>query len=625
MMLKTYLAAALCITCNPGLAHDVDTGGEGNLLRGVTVPQYAFAGGQATLSCSYDLKAKRLYSLKWYHNNTEFYRYVPTERETPMSDQATPKFTVNELFRDDKRVTLSLTRLSVSASGQYRCEVIAEHPSFRTEWHKATMTVLRQPLSAPVLVGAREVYEPSELIKIGCQPDNHFHGDHKPSLQWFLQGNEVAEAGGSIQVECRLTLGPHQLATNKTIRVRLRVLVDDPLASGSQEAVVNASHCCSLLPCLSMLTPRCADHADDDYDEALGNHLESRVMGVCLNGLNFSPCFFFLFFVFPFFSLFFSFLLVFSSSLFFPSFSLPLHSPSTVPPQSLHIPSTVPPQSLHITSSSLHSPSTLPPPSLHIPPQSLHFPPQSLHFPPQSLHSPSTVPPQSLHLPPYNIRRPATAPPQHRHSHSTATAQHTAQPQLATVSHRTNCRRRESLPKQVKDRRNNALGKTRFDTLTAKWYGRTSSEVPQYFIKGVAKVTRYLTPSAGVSLTSFVTSKECRPLESRQAPVIGHHCLSEDLLAPGPPFVTRASPSVSVAVTRTTSTTITVLPAPYASSAPLPLPPATPCRRHTTHTSTTTPHPCQDTKNPAMNSKALLTPLLLPCTPVKTLKPLPEL
>ncbi|XP_050740059.1 uncharacterized protein LOC127010224 [Eriocheir sinensis] len=259
-MLKTCLTAALCISCNPGAAHNgVDTGGEGNLLRGVTVPQYAFAGGQATLSCSYDLHKTRLYSLKWYHNNTEFYRYVPTERKTPINIQPSHKFTVTELFRDDKRVTLSLTRLSVTASGQYRCEVIAEHPSFRTEWNKASMTVLRQPLSAPVLVGAREVYEPSEVIKIGCQPGTPLHGDHQPSLTWFLQGDEVsqewvqpygsalqggvpgvslhvpgekvAEAGGSIQVECRLTLGPHQLATNKTIRVRLRVLVDDPLAS----------------------------------------------------------------------------------------------------------------------------------------------------------------------------------------------------------------------------------------------------------------------------------------------------------------------------------------------------------------------------------------------------------
>ena len=55
-------------------------------------------------------------------------------------------FLLQELFRDDQRVTLSLTRLAVAASGQYRCEVIAEHPSFRTEWFGANMTVLRECL-----------------------------------------------------------------------------------------------------------------------------------------------------------------------------------------------------------------------------------------------------------------------------------------------------------------------------------------------------------------------------------------------------------------------------------------------------------------------------------------------
>nr|XP_053629097.1 uncharacterized protein LOC128686285 [Cherax quadricarinatus] len=133
------------LTCNLGDAADTsDTRGSGDLLRGVTVPQYAFAGGQATLSCSYDLRARRLYSLKWYHNDTEFYRYVPTERNTPINIKPTHKFSVTELFRNDQRVTLSLTRLSVSASGEYRCEVIAEHPSFRTEWYRASMTVLMQ-------------------------------------------------------------------------------------------------------------------------------------------------------------------------------------------------------------------------------------------------------------------------------------------------------------------------------------------------------------------------------------------------------------------------------------------------------------------------------------------------
>ncbi|XP_064082481.1 uncharacterized protein LOC135198639 isoform X1 [Macrobrachium nipponense] len=251
----------------------------GNLLRGVDVPLYAFAGGQATLSCSYDLRSTRLYSLKWYHNGTEFYRYVPTERNRPINIKPSLKFSVTELFRNDHRVTLSLTRLSVTASGQYRCEVIAEHPSFRTETANAAMTVLREPLSPPELVGAREIYEPTELIKIGCQPRRPLHLDHKPTLQWFLEGSQVESewvtpygselrqgysglslhvpgeqilaAGGSLQAECRLTLGPHTLSTYKTLRVRVRMIsyVENYHSSGAGGALDHRRRQESLLLC----------------------------------------------------------------------------------------------------------------------------------------------------------------------------------------------------------------------------------------------------------------------------------------------------------------------------------------------------------------------------------------
>ncbi|KAK8406339.1 hypothetical protein O3P69_007202 [Scylla paramamosain] len=215
-MQSAYIGAVLIFQCATGAARD--------LLRSVDVPHYSFAGGKATLSCSYDLSATRLYSLKWYHNGTEFYRYVPTEREQPINIQPSHKFTVNELFRNDQRVTLSLSQLTVSASGQYRCEVIAEHPSFRTEAAKATMVVLKERLAPPVLVGGREIYEPTERIKIGCQLRQPFSGEHKPSLQWFLEGSKVAEAGGSLEAECRLTLGEHSLSAYKTLRVRVRMI-----------------------------------------------------------------------------------------------------------------------------------------------------------------------------------------------------------------------------------------------------------------------------------------------------------------------------------------------------------------------------------------------------------------
>ena len=47
-----------------------------------------------------------------------------------------------EVSRDSHHVTLSLGRLSSAASGSYKCEVLAEHPSFRTESAQAFMTVL---------------------------------------------------------------------------------------------------------------------------------------------------------------------------------------------------------------------------------------------------------------------------------------------------------------------------------------------------------------------------------------------------------------------------------------------------------------------------------------------------
>ncbi|XP_069980744.1 uncharacterized protein [Penaeus vannamei] len=273
-MRGVYVSAVLLLNCAAG-----------DILRGVDVPLYAFAGGQATLSCSYDLRATRLYSLKWYHNGTEFYRYVPTERNHPTYIKPTLKFSVTEQFRNEQRVTLSLTRLSVSASGQYRCEVIAEHPSFRTEASTAKMIVLREPLKAPVLVGAREIYEPTELIKIGCQTRQPFLQEHLPTLKWYLNdnkvdpervtpysksllpgylglslhvpGEEIAAAGGSMQAECRLTLGPHTLSTYKTLRVRVRMIsyVDNYYSLGvvlrgnvmavmlTSAAVTIATHC----------------------------------------------------------------------------------------------------------------------------------------------------------------------------------------------------------------------------------------------------------------------------------------------------------------------------------------------------------------------------------------------
>lgn len=50
-------------------------------LKGMrlNVPRAVRAGHSVTLGCEYDLEGAQLYSVKWYRENDEFYRYVPKE------------------------------------------------------------------------------------------------------------------------------------------------------------------------------------------------------------------------------------------------------------------------------------------------------------------------------------------------------------------------------------------------------------------------------------------------------------------------------------------------------------------------------------------------------------------
>ncbi|KAF2367030.1 Immunoglobulin V-set domain [Trinorchestia longiramus] len=221
----------------------------GSLLKTLEVPQFTFVSSTVTLRCVYDMGTSRLYSLKWYHNNTEFYRYVPTERNGPVNIGPTNIFMLHEVSRDSSHVTLSLSRLTAAATGTYKCEVLAEHPSFRTEAAHSFMRVLSERLSPPVIKGIRDVYEPTDLITVGCQPHKTGWSEPMPKIVWLmdgkqvpprhlekygrtydghysgvsleLQGQQVVDAGGSVLVECRISLGEFEEHSSKTIRVRM--------------------------------------------------------------------------------------------------------------------------------------------------------------------------------------------------------------------------------------------------------------------------------------------------------------------------------------------------------------------------------------------------------------------
>ena len=70
----------------------------------LTVPTHKFVGEEAILTCKYDLEGEELYSVKWYKDGNEFYRYIPGER-----DQKVTVFNMPGV-----RVDVSLKSLGVS-------------------------------------------------------------------------------------------------------------------------------------------------------------------------------------------------------------------------------------------------------------------------------------------------------------------------------------------------------------------------------------------------------------------------------------------------------------------------------------------------------------------------------
>ncbi len=49
------------------------------------VPSHRYLGDGAVLRCLFDLEGERLYSVKWYKDHDEFFRYIPADRESPIT------------------------------------------------------------------------------------------------------------------------------------------------------------------------------------------------------------------------------------------------------------------------------------------------------------------------------------------------------------------------------------------------------------------------------------------------------------------------------------------------------------------------------------------------------------
>ncbi|XP_055614082.1 uncharacterized protein LOC129760466, partial [Uranotaenia lowii] len=109
------------------------------LLTEIRIPNHVAKNTTVELDCFYDLNGEALYSVKWYKDGNEFYRYVP--RDNPPA-QIFLLTGVSVYLQNSTANRIVLNNVTLATSGRYRCEVSAEAPSFQTVSSHGDMVVV---------------------------------------------------------------------------------------------------------------------------------------------------------------------------------------------------------------------------------------------------------------------------------------------------------------------------------------------------------------------------------------------------------------------------------------------------------------------------------------------------
>ncbi|XP_077290982.1 uncharacterized protein LOC143914591 [Arctopsyche grandis] len=161
-------------------------------IVGVAVPTLADLRQPASLVCSYDTGQDDLYSVKWYKDDHEFYRYTPGHTPSvitfPLTGASVEKSEDGSCSKS--QCGIKLGQLTPLASGAYTCEVSTEAPTFRTAFETKNMTVAALPLEKPRIEGLRSSYAIGELLEITCRTAP----SAPPSIpKFFINDAEIEE------------------------------------------------------------------------------------------------------------------------------------------------------------------------------------------------------------------------------------------------------------------------------------------------------------------------------------------------------------------------------------------------------------------------------------------------
>jgi len=116
----------------------------------VDMPEFALTGDSLELSCRHNIPMGQLYSVKWYKNSVEFYRFIPRNPPPEVRSSLMLPDTQVDLSRSNSQLVL-LRNVSHRTSGLYRCEIVTEAPQFELLWGERQVRVYSLPDQGPQL------------------------------------------------------------------------------------------------------------------------------------------------------------------------------------------------------------------------------------------------------------------------------------------------------------------------------------------------------------------------------------------------------------------------------------------------------------------------------------------
>ncbi|XP_078041270.1 uncharacterized protein LOC144472230 [Augochlora pura] len=169
-------------------------------MTALQIPQHVVLNETVRMQCNFNMDDEKLYSVKWYKDGHEFYRFVPQDNPR-VQTFLVPGVNVNTDNSTEKSVVLK--NVNLTSSGRYRCEVSAEAPAFQTVSDHADMTVVVLPDEGPRITGGRSRYQVGEVVRMNCTS-----APSKPAalLTWFINGDPA---------DTQYLKGPHITAVDE--------------------------------------------------------------------------------------------------------------------------------------------------------------------------------------------------------------------------------------------------------------------------------------------------------------------------------------------------------------------------------------------------------------------------